>query len=271
MGKRMRCTGGLCAAVVAGVGGVARAAEVSETFDTAASASAHGWVAAGGTGSVIGFSNTSEAGGVPGEARALVSGFSSNGTYFDRTLGGTLTASQPFSFQGKLDVLQNMPGLQSVLLGYHSANRSDALGLFFTNLAGGPQIKWGILGQAPRTPGGSVATFVSGGGDATREVASTVDRTFSFTYDPQGGDGNGRLLASVTGAGEPIALDLSPNNRAMFDNAQLDAFGIHYALFSPGNALSADYRFDDVTYTVVPEPAVPLLGLASLLGLRRRR
>jgi hypothetical protein len=250
----------------------ATAAQVTESFDTAASASAHGWVADGGTGSGLGFSNTSEAGGAPGEGRALVSGPGSDGSYLDRTIGGTFTSSEPFMFEGKLDVLQTMPGLQNVAIGYHfgSRFRGDVLGLLFTDGATAPQMTWGIVGVAPRTPGGSGAVFARAGSDLTRVVAPG-DRTFSFAYDPQGGDGSGRIVASVSGAGDPLTLDLTPANRALFDNAELNAFGVFYGLFDPATTHLADYRFDDVSYTVLPEPATGLALLPLAFPVRRRR
>jgi hypothetical protein len=83
--------------------------------------------------------------------------------------------------------------------------------------------------------------------------------------------GSGRIVASVSGAGDPLTLDLTPANRALFDNAELNAFGIFYGLFDPATTHLADYRFDDLSYTVLPEPAtgITLLPLAFLL--RRRR
>jgi hypothetical protein len=187
----------------------------------------------------------------------------------DTTLGGALTSAQSIQFQGKLDVLQNLPGAQAVTLGYASTTRSDLFGLSFFSQAGEPN--WAVLGQVQQATGTSVTRFAEAGDGPTRNVLPG-DRTFSFSYDPTGGNGNGRIVASVSGAGDPVTLDLTAGARASFDAARFDAFGIKYTqLVPPSNTFVTDYRFDDLTYTALPEPQIAALALAGLLILRRGR
>jgi hypothetical protein len=256
---------------------VAGAALVTETFDSAASASANGWTATGDgvNGQVVGWSNTSDAGGTAGEGRAqLTKGWPSRDGYRDVTLGGAFTVNNAMEFTGKFDLAANSGDAEQIVFGYSSTTRDSAAGILFVRNSTTGAYQWGLLISSPD---GSVRTTldVFGGFDASRAVTPGVDRTISFAYDPSANGGNGSVTGSVSGAGDPLTINLTANQRAELGDATYDAFGLNrvpLGLFS-STSNQADFRFDNLTYTVVPEPtatAMLLLG-TSLLARRRRR
>lgn len=227
------------------------AALVTEGFGTAQSALADGWLAAGNglLSNVAGFSNTSDAGGAAGEARALFRRSSSaaltTAFYADVALGGAVPTSGVLNASGKFDVTAlSTPDFGfGAYLGYFSPSDNSRLGIIFND--SGPNLTWGLRIV---TPGGGL--LVSTGLDAGHVVAPNTDRTFSLAWDPS--IGNGRLTGSISGAGAAQTIDLTPAQRASLDTAgfALSGFGLNLPSASSSSSGNyADFRVDDATYT----------------------
>jgi hypothetical protein len=259
---------------------VASAALVTETFDSAASATANGWTALGDgvNGQVVGWSNTSDAGGTAGEGRAqLTKGWPARDGYRDLTIGGAFNINNAFSFSGQLDVFFNNTDVEAVNIGYSSTTTDHVAGIMVSRDNTTGEYRWGVIFSSPigsnGTSGNQVDIFAGLG--PTRTLTSGVDRTFTFSYDPAGNGGLGTVTASVSGAGDPVTVNLSSLQRTELGDTSWNAFGINRIPLGLVSSASnqADFRLDNLTYTVVPEPtatAALLLG-TSLLARRRRR
>jgi hypothetical protein len=256
---------------------IASAAIVTETFDSAASATANGWVATGDAtnGQVAGWSGTNDAGGSLGEGRAqLTKGWPSRDGYRDMTLGGAFTVNDALSFTGKLDYFMSNGDAEQVVLGYSSTTRDSVAAVGFVKNATSGLYHWGVFLTSPN--GAATQLDVFSGFDVSRVVAANTDRTVSFAYDPAANSGLGSVTASVSGAGAPITVNLASFQRSDLSDATYDAFGMNRVPLGLVASASnqADFRFDDMTYTVVPEPAtaaLTLLGGLALARARRRR
>jgi hypothetical protein len=229
------------------------AAALTETFDSAASAAANGWVATGNgvDGQVVGWINTNEAGGIAGEAQYDVKRGGET-SYLDTTLDATLNGNVGFSASGNLNVvgLIGTPDLGNPpVLGFQSSP-TDFLGIFFRGDADdlGPDLAWGL-----RFVTSSDGIRMQGGGDASRKIGTNVARTFALAYDPNAGT-YGTVTASITGAGAPISIALNESQRDFLNAVSYNGFGLSHPATGP-NIHTIQLRLDNLTYGVIPEPS----------------
>lgn len=293
---------GLTATLAAGAGacGAAAAATETQAFTDSGSASAVGWTAVDGDGStntnggadiIAGFYATEVTKNDPpnavadsGEGR-LQGSRGALSYYADTSLGGELSFSSPFAASGRLD-FADANGTDfgtGMALGYFDKDSSADTSINNLLLAG-----FNITEANPAAlqlrliyrVNGSFVVFQ----DSATSIANSVenDRSFTLSWNPTGGAqaGQGRMTGTVTdlsaGTTQTLTMDafLTGNSGNNLGNARLDAFG----LVKPGSggvpAQNVDWRIDDVTYDVVPEPsAAGLLAAAGalLLPSRRRR
>jgi hypothetical protein len=244
----------------------ASAAKV-ETFDSAASAAAHGWsvVGTGLDGQTAGWIGSSDAGGSPGEAQFDVRRGASV-LYADSNLGVTINGIGGFSMSGKLNLvglvgtpdLGNPPILgfftsPTQFLGIHLRGDFDDLG---SDLAWG--VRFATTGDGLR---------INAGGDATRKIGVGVPRTFLLSYDPSLGP-FGTIHAEVSGAGAAIDSALSETNRDLLNGVALNLAGLIKSS-TGANTNGINLRVDDLNYTgvAVPEPATPLVAMSLVVGV----
>jgi hypothetical protein len=253
---------GALLSLLIGAVSTANAALISESFDSAASASANGWVAVGNgvDGQVVGWANDNLAGGVAGEGQFNVSRGAET-RYADTTLGMTINGntSGGFTMSGLLNITAIGAGGDTgvpPILGFFSSP-TDYLGIMFRNEGA---LNWGI--RMVKTGDGIV---LGDGGGPDRNLALNTSRTFSMTFDPTLG-ANGTITASVSDAGAPISFELSPFQRFQLNSMSFDNFG----LFKQGNGADQNefvrLRIDNVSYTGVGVPEPSTLTLVMLLG-----
>jgi hypothetical protein len=245
-------------AILVSIAGVANA-DKAQTFDTAASAAAGGWVATGSGADtqVAEFINENLAGGVPGEAQFDVFR-GAELSYLDTNLGLIVNGNGGFSMTGKMNYIGNTGAPD---LGFHpilgfSSSPNDYLGIMFRGDIDDLQdgLSWGL-----RFENSGDGIRVNGGGDFSRVMAQNVPRTFSLVYDPNGGS-FGTITASVSDAGNPIVHSLSETNRTLLNQAAYTRFGIMHHATAVDLGHGEKLRFDDLTYTGVQSTAVGVLG-----------
>lgn len=249
-------------------------ATVTETFDTPPA----NWVGSGNTadGNNFGFSNTDNTGGASpaGEAGGTFARSVALHYYADTDLGGTLSLADPLELSGEFDILANRGFDGAFGVGFFNTatpNPVDTpdgnpatleipnfIGLVFAEPSGSPDFRG--LGQVRLADGTTRNTNI---------VASptNADRTFSLSYDPA----TGTLSGDIGGA--PVSVTLTGGELAT--GATFDAFGLYAGVGTNAQpSLQADAFFDNLTYTVVPEPAalsLLALGGVGLLARRGRR
>ena len=240
----------LCVAATATLASVAQA-DKTQTFDSAASAAAGGWVATGNglDGQLAGFINENQAGGTPGEAQFSVFR-GAELSYLDTNLGMVVNGNGGFSMTGKLNYVANteVPDLGfHPILGF-SSSPSDYIGIMFRGDVDDLQsdLAWGL-----RFENSGDGIRVNAGGDFTRIITQGVPRTFSLVYDPNDGS-FGTITASVSGAGNAIVHSLSDTNRTLLSEAMYMRFGIIHHATAVDQGHGEELRFDDLTYTGVP-------------------
>jgi hypothetical protein len=113
---------------------------------------------------------------------------------------------------------------------------------------------------------------VLGTADKTRRDSNTgpvifpdaQPHNFNIDYDPSANGGNGAVTVTLDNLTKQLLLTAADRTTG----ATFDHFGIFG--FSPdGNCVEA--YFDDLTFTSVPEPSCPFIGLLTLLAIRPRR
>ncbi len=230
---------GVLGAAGAFLSALAALADKTQTFDSAASAAAAGWVASGSgvDGQTAGFIATNDAGGAAaGEAQFDVFR-GAELSYLDTNLGLVINGTGGFSMTGKV----NLTGVVNVPdLGFHpfigfSSGPSDYLGIIFRGDFDdlGTEVSWGL-----RFENTGDGIRINSGGDSSRVMSVNTPRTFSLVFDPNAG-ANGQITVSVSDAGNPIVHSLSAMHHANGPN--------------PNGQL---LRFDDLTYTGV-EVSIP--------------
>jgi hypothetical protein len=229
----------------------------TETFDSAASAAAHGWTATGSgvDAQIAGWIETNDAGGAaPGEAQYDVARGAELG-YFDANIGMTVGAGTAFSATGKLNYFGKGAGVPDTgfppILGFFGSS-GEFVGIFFRGDEAdlGDDLSWGLRWRTDEAGDDLRASL---GGDFSRILTQGQSYDFSLAYDPTEG-AFGSITASVAGAGGEIKYFISEGRSPSMTATALDKFGF----IKIGNAPDPDHaiqlRMDDVTYTGVASP-----------------
>jgi hypothetical protein len=234
-------------------------ADKTQSFDSAASAAAAGWVATGNgmDTQVAGFINENLAGGAPGEAQFEVFR-GAELSYLDTNLGVVVNGNGGFSMTGKLNYVGNtsVPDLGfHPILGF-SSGPNDYIGIMFRGDVDDLQsdLSWGL-----RFENSGDGIRVNAGGDFSRIITQNEPRTVSLVYDPNGGT-FGTITASVSGAGNQIVHSLSETNRTLLNQAAYTRFGIFHHATGMDLGHGEKLRFDDLTYTGVQNVPVGVPG-----------
>jgi hypothetical protein len=229
-------------------GPVVRAGVKSETFDSAASAAANGWVELGSreNGQDFGFTDTSFAGGPAGEAGGVVKRDPLRAEYVDVFGGTTLTLDDHISASGKIIVPGPYDGNLGHLVGHSDSKR-----------AGQSLVQANQMGLLVATSGTRFNVHLSLANDVRREsvivlptLTSTTVYDWEYAYDPNGGTtGNGALTVTVVGDGvtNTGVYELTADDRAA--GAAFDCFGLTSRAL-PSSAATGTAYVDDVSYTV---------------------
>jgi hypothetical protein len=264
--------------------GAAFAQSETQTFDTAASATAAGWTELNSRTAPqnFGFSATANAGGPAGEAGGTFfrqpTATAGAGAYYADTAIGLLNINQPMTFTTKWNSVDRNSEIyvgffntafgappqgtaqQSVLpnfLGF----RIDDTRVYVEAISarGNP------IGSDPSDEGTDVI-INEGGTPLTENTVHTL--TFTFTPDPGGGVG------TVTGQidNQPAVTATSGRGDDEFSSG-FNAFGLHTKGGGDSPQGPQNMFFDNITYTsAIPEPAsLGLLGLGAVALMARRR
>ena len=249
-------------AALLGLAGQAWGASRTENFDVDP-----GWsvLGTGINGNDFGYrQESSHAGGSPGEGGGRFTRSEFVKYYADTNLDGTITLDTPFSASGRFDYAQaNNPDFgYTNMLGYFSTIGDSYVGIGMNYDGHAGWIYWrGVMSldagtevtdweRLPDTP-----------------IGPNTDRTWSFSWDPSGGSEGGGLLT--------VALDEVSNTAELTPALRskafaVDAFGWRGGVSPSSNpAQYADIFFDDLTYTVVPEPssvAMVFMGAFTLIA-----
>jgi hypothetical protein len=260
-----------------------------QTFDTAASAAAAGWVGHKNTGTDpplpshanLGWQDSNNAGGpgsLTGEAGGLMPWRSQTVRWYaDTDLGGSLDESMALHAEFKFVHTQEQSYGGQYMIGWFDQHTLEV------DPQGSPTygivpdyIGVGILVENPDK------AFMGSAGQARegtrpRVITPGTQYVFELDYDPNGyAASRGKLTVTVTEAANPANTwttdtpdslawpqAIAPWNGSMMD---LNAFGLLSADDNSASFGALPYM-DDATYTVVPEPAMPVLLLAAGIGL----
>jgi hypothetical protein len=230
-----------------------------------------GWTGNGNT--TYGYSaSTSNAGGAVGEAGGAVPSRTNDITWYaDTTLGGNLTQLEPFSASGRFTISPRTDFDGGFAIGFF-----DAVAGTLNNDDG--HIKQGAYFRVLDGDGAKyrVLSSLAGNRSSTSEpgvivIDGDVDYLFNLNYNPTGGGAAvGRLTVELRFASDNSLLESTFVDTSNALGYNFNAFGIQTGDFNrvepPSNVF-----IDDLTYTVVPEPAgAALLGCAALSLLNRR-
>lgn len=195
----------------------------------------------------------------------------------------TVTPTQAFSFSGVVYYTSRTSVNTGMRIGFSNGQSSwigpsNFMGILL-NSGTTPQIQVydtsGVLSENEIAPAGTGSTAVR------LPTASAVG--FSFSYDPNGAGGLGRMTYSTT-VDVPVTLanPLGKNVNSFIadfeagEKANLANF-TRFGILNPRAVAAGTLTeyFDDITFNTdntIPEPAtISLLAGASLLALRRRR
>ena len=227
----------------------------SESFDSAESAAANGWVEmfSRQDGMDFGFSDTNIAGGAAtGEAGGVFKRNSTRHMYadvFDQ--GKLLTLDDEIMGSGKIRVPALPTGNAGVVVGHTDSTlaggttQANALGL--------------VVASNPRF---FVYMALASGAVIESVILNPVqtDRVYEWTYayDPDGGNGFGQLVATFTDTvtKEVFSGTITLNEAQRQVGAFFNAFGLTSRALSAQDVQN-EFYIDDVTYSMPPVPAGP--------------
>lgn len=239
----------------------------TQTFTSEASASADGWTEFGSriNNFDFGFSLTNNAEGVSGEGEG----------------GGVVARSEPSAYYA--DVSINGPGDLSIDLnatGRLKFQDSAFDGEFFFGWFDSVQAEAnnrdyiGIRVREPRNGLWRVRASIDGtDGDPQLDIPDDTAFNFAIDWDADGGatPGDGMLTVALTSLD---GLQTFVSTVEGFDGTNVDAFGLLSNAQSGNPDQIGNFWFDDVDYSVIPEPSSIVAAIYGLLGLvlvRRRR
>jgi len=259
----------LLVAAVFGLGTIAfatRAAAESQSFDSEASASAAGWTEFGSriNSFDFGFSATNNAEGASGagEGGGLLARSQPIGYYGDRTIGGSSDLSIDLHATGRVK-FQNINFDGEFYFGWFDASQAEMDNKDFL----------GFFVQEPNTA--SMGAFrvrasIDTANGAQMNIPNDTALNFTLDWDADGGAIAGEGLMSVTFSTLDGATMFS-SSREGSDGMNFDSFGL-ISNNQTGGQLT-NFWFDDVDYSVIPEPSSLLLamcGFGFALLTRRR-
>jgi hypothetical protein len=228
----------------------------------------------------LGWANTANAGGAPGEIGGLI--VQTNSTASPPNLGmphildtvsfaggNTLTLNSPLSASGQMYLSDPGTANMNVFIGYFNSADPTAQRL---------AIRFDSPGTHTPSP---IWRVRMGGPNATGTRTSVPDGTwnatplsFDFTWTPSGlNDGSGTLAGELKNGA--TVFTVTPQSVAA-NSVVLNSFGMW--VDSAGSTVPANVQtewFDNITYTIVPEPSAallwPLAGGFLLLARRNLR
>jgi hypothetical protein len=270
----MRRTAALAAALMSASATWSVAAVMeSQTFDSEAGAAAAGWTGLNNTTPPgpqdYGWRSSVNAGGAAGEAGGnFTDGDNVVSYYADLTLNGTLTGQQ-LDASGKLGLISGASDRAETFLGHFDASQPGNVRLVGLALFDGSA---GIIRAGARVH------YSSGGSDAGNLLNLPTGRTytFSYTYNPDPDNNpittSGNLTVTLT---DNLANNYvsSVTTAAVLAGAGFNAFGLRTLALTPDGQSHPPitYFADDLSYTVVPEPAGAATLLPALLACAARR
>lgn len=214
-------------------------------------------------GNNFGFSNSAYANGATGEIGGVFARANETSPAYvaDTTLGGTLAGSSNFVMSGKFSITGNDNANGAIFAGYFNATAPVI----------GPNPFIGLMIIEPGA--GSLFRVCLRIGGTFSAVMNLVTVGTAYTYDLSYNGTTGTLSGTITNMSTSAITPLTITDASAIA-ASYTAFGIGSGFANYGDsALRATAYFDDLTYTVVPEPtSLVLAGIAPgvLLGRRRR-
>jgi hypothetical protein len=239
----------------------------TQTFTSEASASADGWTEFGSriNNFDFGFSLTNNAEGVSGEGEG----------------GGVVARSEPSAYYA--DVSIDGPGDLSIDLnatGRLKFQDSAFDGEFFFGWFDSVQAEAnerdyiGIRVREPRDGLWRVRASIDGAdGEPQLDIPDDTAFDFAINWDADGGatPGDGMLTVALTSLD---GLQTFVSTVEGFDGTNVDAFGLLSNAQGGNPDQIGNFWFDDLDYSVIPEPSSIVAAIYGLLGLvlvRRRR
>lgn len=249
----------------------AKAATISvyQTFDTEASAQADGWAVLNNTinGNNYGWNSGNQVSGTGGQAGGIFTRtiIGSTGYYADLTIGQSGTVA------GTLNRATDSLVLSGLLrLSNSDFDGNFRLGYFNTGTFGSSADPFlGISFGEPLSPGGPFRASITTNGTTSAPISLNQDQTYGFnlTWTPTTG-GAGTLAGTF--AGQPVSVTAGLSATGIYT-----AFGITngYSNSSVSTLNTNGSYFDNITYSVVPEPTqmVFVAGVGAALGMWRMR
>ncbi len=264
---------------LAAASSLAMGALSSETFDTSALATAHGWSVDGDTGNAnnnVTWSNTSNAGGSAGEGSGPIRRNQFYTIYADSTLGVDAapsgsgadvynTGTQDLHF----DLLWKAPqGTYNAAFGFVFFNlgaRDQMVGLALDE--GGTYWRTSAIYGLNNGGSGTGLQFGSNTGSSSTNTPFDAVRKLSMDYNASTKTISGAVYDAT---GTTKYMDITP--LTMPSAINVNAFGfVRFPGGSQTSNLSTTVSFDNVNYGAVPEPSSSMLLLGALGLLARRR
>jgi hypothetical protein len=246
----------LLTTMMLGLASLAHAATVTmtETFDSAASTTANGWVGLNNAaaGNNFGFSNTGNVSGTPGEVGGIFAGSSTFRYFADTTLNGSLSRTETLVLAGDLKLNDNK-FVGTIVVGYFNTGH-------LPTSSSGPFI--GIEIQEPTVTGGafraSAWIYDASGNTAGSDVINlTQATTYTFNLVWVGNpDGSGTLSGTI--GGTPVSITAGASGDTF------DAFGIASGLSAAQPSKKTDLSFfDNLSYSSYSPPNQPPIANAG--------
>ena len=225
-----------------------------QSFDSASSAAEAGWVSymSSEQGCDIGYQESANAGGQPGEAGGACARSGSFHYYADTSIGVIDSAETALSAKGKFRWQNNQDWSGGEVIGWFGTDgggQTDVLGFVLHDPA-----EEGLARMEPRL-------FFSSGDNERYlphvEIPIDTELEFEMIYDPTGGDGFGLLSIEFFCDGESLGVGQAVLLEGDKDQGiYLDAFGIHNrSMVSPSEDCFAELYFDDLEYTAMSTAA----------------